>query len=282
MRARSIPQRCGQGLVLPHLAAHAKRPTDTGPRHDGGALRGSPQKSALTLRRQGLGGDRRAQSGIGREHAVIAMAMFPWRRHQGGDLRDQFEWRQNQRRRACAGRCSTHRLEIAADQMLVIALVQMLQRERRMGTVAQQTFEADPVGTLDAHRAIDREAAVVRPGAHLGGLIFVDQAAPDEATQDTGSHAGRYVGKRRRVKFQGGMKADARRLVRRDDWREDPVDDAAMKTMFQCRLTSALSTLSEAAETKMHVLIQAEPNRWMKATAPIRAVEGQAGLWSRR
>ena len=90
----------------------------------------------------------------------------------------------------------------------------MLQRERRTGTVAQQTFESDPIGTLDAHRAIHREAAVVRPGAHLGGVILVDQAAPDEGGEDTGPHACLHVGERRRVKFEGGMEVDARCLFR--------------------------------------------------------------------
>ena len=40
-----------------------------------------------------------------------------------------------------------------------IALVQIFESERRTGKVAQQTFEPNPVGGLDAHRAIHREAA---------------------------------------------------------------------------------------------------------------------------
>ena len=99
----------------------------------------------------------------------------------------------------------------------------------------------------------------MRPGVHLGGVILVDQATIDEGAQNTGSHARLHVGKRRRVERtgKGGMKADARRLVRSDRWLEDAVDDATVKTKFQCRLTSALSTLSEAAGTKMDVLVQA-------------------------
>ena len=157
------------------------------------------------------------------------MTVRPWRRHQRGDLVDQFEWCQHQRRRTCAGRCSTHRLGIAIDQMLGIALVQMFQRERRTGTIPQQPFERRPVGTLDAHRAIHGKATAVRPGAHLGRVIPVDQAAPDESAQDTGSHARLHVGKRRRVKFEGGMKADARRRDRGDGRLEYPVDDATVE-----------------------------------------------------
>ena len=203
--------------------------------------------------------------------------MRPWWRHQRGDLRNQFQWRQHQRRRACAGRCSTRRLGIAVDQMLGIALVQMLQRERRTGTVAQQTFEPRPVGTLDTHRAIHREAAVVRPGAHLGRVIVVNQTAPDESAQDTGSHTRLHVGERRRVKFEGGMKADARRIVWGNGRLEDPVDDAAMKTEFQCRLTSALSTLSEAAETKIDVLAQAGAEPVDEGDRPDPSIGGAAG-----
>ena len=64
-----------------------------------------------------------AQLRIGREHTIVAMTMRTRWRHQRGDLVDQFEWCQHQRRRTCAGRCSTHRLGIAIDQMLGIALV---------------------------------------------------------------------------------------------------------------------------------------------------------------
>ena len=49
----------------------------------------------------------------------------------------------------------------------------------------RKAFESRPVSTLDAYRAIHREAAVVRPGAHFGSVIAVDQAALDEGAQDT-------------------------------------------------------------------------------------------------
>jgi len=112
-----------------------------------------------------------------------------------------------------------------------LPLNEVLQRERRTGAVAQQPFEPRPVGVLDAHRAIHREAAVVRPGAHFGGVILVDQPSFDEGAQDTGSHAGLNVGKRRRVESvgKGGMKDDARRIIRGDGRLEYSVDDATME-----------------------------------------------------
>ena len=95
----------------------------------------------------------------------------------------------------------------------------------------RKAFEPRPVGALDAYRTIHREAAVVRPGAHFGGVIAVDQAALDEGAQNTGSNASLHVGKRRRVEAVGesGMKGDARRIARGDGRIEDAVDDAAVE-----------------------------------------------------
>ena len=99
----------------------------------------------------------------------------------------------------------------------------------------------------------------MRPCTQFGGVILVDQAAFDEGAQDTGSPPSLHVGKRRRVQSMGksGMKADARCIIRGDVWREYPLDDATVKTKFQCRLTSAQRTLSEAAGTKVDMLVQA-------------------------
>jgi len=47
------------------------------------------------------------------------------------------------------------------------------------------------------------------------------------------------------------VKHHARRRVRGAGRLEYAVEDAAVKTKFQCRLTSVVSTLSEAAETKV-------------------------------
>ena len=51
----------------------------------------------------------------------------------------------------------------------------MLQCEGWTGAVAQQAIEPRSVCALDAHLSIHREAFVVRPGTHLGGVILVDQ-----------------------------------------------------------------------------------------------------------
>jgi hypothetical protein len=44
MRTSGIPQRCGQGLSCPILLRLRSSPADTGPQHDDGAPRRSPQK----------------------------------------------------------------------------------------------------------------------------------------------------------------------------------------------------------------------------------------------
>ena len=58
----------------------------------------------------------------------------------------------------------------------------------------RSAFEPRPVSALDAYRTFHRAAAVVRPGAHFGGVIAVDQAALDEGAQNTGSNASLHVG----------------------------------------------------------------------------------------
>ena len=68
----------------------------------------------------------------------------------------------------------------------------------------------------------------MHPGERFGGLILVDQP-PDEGAQDTGSHARLHVGKGCRVKFEGGMKADASRIIRGGGRFEYPVDDATIE-----------------------------------------------------
>ena len=50
-----------------------------------------------------------------------------------------------------------------------------------------------------------------------------------------------------------------------------------MKTKFQCRLTSALSTLSEAAETKIDVLVQAGAEPVDEGDHPDPSIGGAAG-----
>lgn len=82
---------------------------------------------------------------------------------------------------------------------------------QKTDTVAQLPFEPDPVGTLDAHQAIHREAAVVRwrPRRILLASSLPCQVACHEGAHDTSSHARLHLGNRR-IKFEDGTEADVR------------------------------------------------------------------------
>ena len=76
----------------------------------------------------------------------------------------------------CAGTPSTQRARVAADHWTFDQLAWA--NSDSAGKLGWQTrFEPRPVGALDAHRAIHREAAVVYPGAHLGRVILVEGRA---------------------------------------------------------------------------------------------------------
>lgn len=79
---------------------------------------------------------------------------------------------------------------IALVQMLqrVTAGCKLTQRERRTGTVAQQTFEPRPVGTLDAHRAIHREAAVDDAAVEMHVLVQAGAETVDESDRPLRRH----------------------------------------------------------------------------------------------
>ena len=94
------------------------------------------------------------------------------------------------------------------------------------------------------------------PATHFVSVIFVDQPTFDEGAQNPLSRHGLNIGDGDRIQPAHGMKHDTLLVVRIGDGLEYPIDDAAMKTKFQWRLTSALSTLSEAAGTKMHRLVE--------------------------
>jgi len=60
--------------------------------------------------------------------------------------------------------------------VLAVVLAQPVEGERWPGATAQQTLASGAVASLDAHRAIDLEAAAVLPLRHRTGLIARQQA----------------------------------------------------------------------------------------------------------
>ena len=74
------------------------------------------------------------------------------------------------------------------DQMPGIVFVPMFQSESRAGAVAQQPFPTHPVGTIDAPRGVEREAAAMVPPAHRIGIPWLEPAAPHEGAQHLLAH----------------------------------------------------------------------------------------------
>ena len=132
----------------------------------------------------------------------------------------------------------------------------MVEGERRAGAVAQQPFAPGQAGACDAHRRIEREAAAMVPAAHRVSITLLEQAAAHEGAQHPPAHPGLHRGQRGRSQPGGFVKHHPRGPIRGAGSREYPIADAAMKTKFQCRLTSVLSTLSEAAAAKVQMGVE--------------------------
>ena len=60
--------------------------------------------------------------------------------------------------------------------------MQPFERERRAGTVADETLDAGTVLGLDAHGGVDAEAARALPGEHAGGIEVVEESVATEGT----------------------------------------------------------------------------------------------------
>ena len=95
--------------------------------------------------------------------------------------------------------------------------------------VAQQPLQTGTIVRANAHRGIQREAAVL-PGEQLADILRLDQAAAGEPAQHPDAHLFGYGGEGLRCQVSGGAKAHGLGacvigLLGRP---EDPVDDAAM------------------------------------------------------
>jgi len=62
--------------------------------------------------------------------------------------------------------------------------VQAFERERRTGTVADESLDARPVFTLDAHGSVDAEPTRALPGEHAGGNELVEESLATEVAED--------------------------------------------------------------------------------------------------
>jgi hypothetical protein len=115
---------------------------------------------------------RKRRQVVGRENAVVAVAMATRRRDQGRELIDQLQRREEQRRGAIALGSGQ-----AVDEVLIVDQIETLKREGRAGTTAQQPLQPRTIPGGNPHLGVQRESAVLQ-GEHLADVITVDQAAP--------------------------------------------------------------------------------------------------------
>ena len=80
---------------------------------------------------------------------MVAMAMPPGRGDQCREMVDQLQWREGHRRGAIALWFAQ-----SVDNALVVEQLQMLERERREGTIAMQPFQDRAVANGNALRGI--------------------------------------------------------------------------------------------------------------------------------
>jgi hypothetical protein len=57
-------------------------------------------------------------------------------------------------------------------------------RERRTGTVADESLDTRPVLGLDAHGGVDAEATRALPVQHAGGIDFVEESLAPEVAEN--------------------------------------------------------------------------------------------------
>jgi predicted ester cyclase len=62
--------------------------------------------------------------------------------------------------------------------------VQTFARERRAGTVPDETLHSGTVFGLDAHRRVDAEAARALPHEHADGIELVEESVAAEIAKD--------------------------------------------------------------------------------------------------
>jgi len=68
-----------------------------------------------------------------------------------------------------------------------VDLLEALQREGRAGTVAQQALQPGAIRASNAHRRVQREAAML-PAEHVARLRGLEQAAAGEPPQHPSAH----------------------------------------------------------------------------------------------
>jgi len=114
---------------------------------------------------------------------VVAVAVQARRRDQGGEMVDELQRGGGQRSASVA-----LWLRQTIDEPVFVDLFDALKGERWACTVAKQPLQSGPVVAGDAHRGVEREAAVV-PSEHVANVIGIEQPVAGEPAQ----HAAAYL-----------------------------------------------------------------------------------------
>ena len=113
---------------------------------------------------------------------MIAVPMDAGRRYESGQPVEELE-RGEPEHGTTVGRGRGQAIEDLTIG-LPVAPLEPLQRERRPGTVAEQSLEAGPVVGFDADRRVEGEAPGVFPGEHLMDGRFLQETVAPKPPQD--------------------------------------------------------------------------------------------------
>ncbi len=165
---------------------------------------------------------------------MVAVAVQPWRRDQGGEMVDERQRGEGQR-----GASVTLWLRQTIDDPLIVDLCDALKGEGRACTVAKQPLQSGPVVAGDAHRGVERETAIV-PSQHVAGVVGIEQAVAGEPVQHAAADLLFDHGSRLWRQCRGLSELDPASFERL----EHPVEDAAV--VVQVAIERSTATVVEA------------------------------------
>ena len=92
--------------------------------------------------------------------------------HQCRNAVDQFQWREHQFAAVFVGLQRLCVAFAAAVNQISAALLEPVHGKRGPGAITQQALQPCPIGGLNTHPGIDREAATVAAGSCTLGHVF--------------------------------------------------------------------------------------------------------------
>jgi hypothetical protein len=119
-----------------------------------------------------------AQTGMGRQDTVIAVAVHAGRRHEGNEALQELERREDDLGAPVWGGFGKpiQKVRVGRGQGGDAGEgMKAFEGEGRAGTVAEEALEAGTVVTLDAHGSVDAEPTGSLPREHVTGVELVEQ-----------------------------------------------------------------------------------------------------------